>query len=269
MIGVATFKNAFEAVADDYEAARPGYPDEMFCDIKEQCRIDEHARILEIGAGSGTATVELAKFGCAVVAVEPGEKLGCIVQKKLAGKANVQFFVGTFDDAPKDGSFSAVMAFTAFHWLGGQDKYAQVASCLAQNGKLVLAWNSFLQSDDEVTAAVNKVYTEVLPELYPQAVGVTEVNSGVLKKLKSREQEVYASELFMPVFLQRYYTEYRYDEQTYPLLLKTFPQIQEQATAKCELFLKEISETVRRFGGITVPVLSSVIIAMKTGGATC
>ena len=52
------FNASFDVFANNYHSVRPGYPVLLFEDIKEQCGIGSDSRLLEIGAGSGIATIE-------------------------------------------------------------------------------------------------------------------------------------------------------------------------------------------------------------------
>jgi SAM-dependent methyltransferase len=261
--GKNIFNASFDVYANDYHSVRPGYPVSLFNDINVQCGINNDSRILEIGAGSGIATIELAKYGCKVIAIEPGAHLAAIAKEQTRKFKNVEIFEGTFENFHVKDKFDAVLAFTAFHWLSEEDRYQRMLNLLNDSGCLVLVWNSFFQSDSRATAEVNSAYREFLPGIYPEETVVAEVNKGVLSKLNRREQEVVASSLFYPVFLRKYITTYNYNEQTYPKLLNTFPKIAEVEEEKRLEFLKRIKEIVKQHGKISVPVLTTLIICQK------
>lgn len=261
--GKNIFNASFDVYAANYHSARPGYPVLLFKDIKEQCGIDENSRLMEIGAGSGIATVELAKLGCQVIAVEPGANLAVIAEEQTRKFKNVKVLEGTFEDFQFTNEFNAILAFTAFHWLEEGEKYQKVSDLLKEDGSLILVWNSFFQSNSLVTAEVNKAYHEFLPDTYPEESNAIRVNEGVLSKLNCREQEVVQNPLFYPVFLKKYLITYHYDDQTYPKLLNTFPKIVEIEEQKRLRFFKRISEAVKQYGKISVPVLTTLIICKK------
>lgn len=261
--GNSIFNASFDVFADDYHSVRPGYPQSLFEDIKEQCGIDSNSRLLEIGAGSGIATVELAKLGAHVVAVEPGASLAAIVREQTEKTKNVEVFEGTFENFQSTKTFDAIMAFTAFHWLSEGDKYQQILSLLNESGSLVLVWNSFFQSDSLVMAEVNKAYREYLPDVYPEESKVADVNEGVISKLNQRERDVIANPMFCPVFLRKVITRYNYDKETYPKLLNTFPKVVEVEEEKRLKFLGRISEIVGQHGKISVPVLTTLIVCQR------
>jgi len=257
------FNASFDVYADNYHSVRPGYPAPLFKDIKDQCEIDDTSWLLEIGAGSGIATVELAKLGSKIVAIEPGANLVAIARKQTEMFKNVEIFEGTFENFQSSDSFDAILAFTAFHWLREEDKYQKTLNLLNDSGSLVLVWNGFFQSDSPATIEVNSVYHEILSDIYPGELNVAGVNEIAFSTLNQREQEINQNPLFYPVFLRKYLISYNYDEQTYPKLLNTFPKIVEIEEQKRLKFFACISEVVKRHGKISVPVLTTLTICKR------
>jgi len=262
-MGNGNFDTSFDIFADNYDSARPGYPAALFEDIKSQCGIKGSSRLLEIGAGSGIATVELAKFGCPVVAIEPGSHLAAIAKERTKEFNTVEIFKGTFERFQAHGTFDVVLAFTAFHWLNKDSKYERTLDLLNDSGSLVLVWNSFFQSDSPVTIEVNSAYRESLADIYPEELTVAGINEGIRSKLNRREQEVITSPLFRVAFSKQYSIACNFDGQTYPRLLNTFPKIAAIEEARRFEFLSRISEIVERHGGISVPVLTTLIICQR------
>jgi len=258
--GQNIFNASFDVFADNYHGVRPGYPALLFADLKNACDIGRESRVLEIGAGSGIATVELAKFGCEVVAIEPGGKLAEIAKKEIARFPNAKIVEGMFESYESSDNFDAIVAFTAFHWIDGKDKYTKVDKLLNPDGSLVLVWNSFFKSGSQVTAEVDRIYKDMLPELYGEE---KDMNRAVWTKLGRREQEISQSGLFSVVFLKKYLSVYKYDSRTYPKLLGTFPKIIKLDAGLRKAFLDRISETVKPHGSITVPVMSTLIVCRR------
>lgn len=264
--GKTIFNASFDVFAKTYHSVRPGYPAQLYVDIKELCGIGKESRLLEIGAGSGIATVELAKLGGCVVAIEPGSHLAAIAKKQTEGFKNVEIIEETFESFEFSDRFDAILAFTAYHWIDQGIGYQKVHDLLDGFGSLVLVWNSFFLSDSAVTAEVNRAYNEYLPETYPDESTVEEVNEGVLSKLHRREQEVVQNLLFYTVGIRKYYTAYNYNAETYPKLLNTFPKIVEVPEEKRQRFFARISGIVSKYGAISVPVLTTLIVCKKRSG---
>ncbi len=259
------FNASFDMFAGNYHSVRPGYPPQAYQDISSQCGFGSESRLLEIGAGSGIATKELARLGCHIVALEPGENLAAIATDNTKEFPKVQVVVGTFEDYASPEKFDAILAFTAFHWIndGDEDKFKKVASLMKSSGTLVLVWNSFFQSDTQVTAEVNAAYRGLLPEVYPEDAAISDVNRSVLDKLHRREQEVVGNTTFYTTFIRKYLSAYRYDEVTYLKLLNTYPKIVGIEDGRRQAFLDRIGAIVKKHGTIMVPVLTTVILCQQ------
>lgn len=263
--GRSIFNVSFDVFARNYHSVRPGYPSEVYTDIASQCGITQDSRLLEIGAGSGIATLELAKMGCDVLALEPGGNLAAIARDNTKQYPKVKVVEGTFEDFESSEPFDAILAFTAFHWIkdGGEGRFQKVASLLRSSGSLSLVWNSFFLSDTPVMAEVNAAYCELLPEVYPDDPAIGAVNQAVLEKLHRREQEVVGDSTFYTVYLRKYLASYRYDDETYPKLLNTYPKIIEVDGDRRQAFLDRIGIIVKRHGTIMVPVLTTLIVCKR------
>lgn len=129
-----------------YASARPDYPERVFELLVERCGLGPGCRTLDVGAGSGLATRELARRGARpVVAVEPDAGFAAELAA-LGGttKGAVEHVAASFDEAPLEpGSFDLVTSATAFHWLDPERDHARLGACLRPAGWLALFWNVF------------------------------------------------------------------------------------------------------------------------------
>jgi protein-L-isoaspartate O-methyltransferase len=257
------FDASFDIYADNYHFIRPSYPKALFDDLREACSLDKNSHLLEIGAGSGIATRELADIFGQVTALEPGANLASLLKENTKESGNVAVKESTFEDFHSDQEFDAIAAFTAFHWLDKESRNEKILNLLKNSGVLILVWNSFFQSDSRVTGEVNKISHEILPELYPPESNVPAVNEKVLSKLRRREREVCQSSDLTPFFLKRYLVNYNYDFSTYPKLLHTYPKIVEIKEGKKQELFDRVSGIIKDHGFISVPVLSTLIICKK------
>src|SRR3712207_5907464 len=74
----------FDGAALLYDRVRPGYPEELFDDVVARTGLPRGGRVLEIGCGTGQATVPLARRGYCVLCVELGENLAAVARRNLA-----------------------------------------------------------------------------------------------------------------------------------------------------------------------------------------
>ena len=77
-------RTTFEQVPELYDRARPSYPLEVFDDLAALARLAQAARIVEIGCGTGQATLPLAERGYQITCVELGEQLAAVVSQVYA-----------------------------------------------------------------------------------------------------------------------------------------------------------------------------------------
>ena len=68
-------RDAFDQSAAVYHSSRPAYPTALFDDLLSISRLTAPAHVLEIGAGPGTATVDMAQLGFRIDALELGPDL--------------------------------------------------------------------------------------------------------------------------------------------------------------------------------------------------
>jgi SAM-dependent methyltransferase len=130
-------RDTFDEAAELYDRARPGYPPAVFDDLAALAGLGPGARVLELGAGTGKATVPLAGRGYAVVAVELGPHLAAVARRNLAGFPAARVVVAAFEDWPLPAEpFDAVVAATAFAWIDPAVRVTRAAAALRPGGAL-------------------------------------------------------------------------------------------------------------------------------------
>lgn len=138
----------FERGADDYEAARPGYPPEVVDLLVQMLDLAPGRRVLDLAAGTGKLTRLLVPSGAAVVAVEPVAAMRATLAD-LVPEAEV--LDGTAEAIPlPDAAVDAVVVAQAFHWFDAPQALAELARVLRPGGALALVWNVRDESVDWV-----------------------------------------------------------------------------------------------------------------------
>lgn len=120
---------------EDYERGRPGYPDQVV-DLAE---LEQSATALELAAGTGKFTRQLASRIAHVVAVEPDTGMRRLLG---AGCSGVETIGGTAEQIPlADDVVDAVFVAQAFHWFDNEAALTEIARVLRPGGALVVMWN--------------------------------------------------------------------------------------------------------------------------------
>jgi SAM-dependent methyltransferase len=84
-------------VASLYDEVRPGYPERLFDDLASLSGTGPGARALEIGCGTGQATLPLARRGYRILGVELGANLAAVARAKLADHPNARVLACSFE----------------------------------------------------------------------------------------------------------------------------------------------------------------------------
>ncbi|OKI53684.1 hypothetical protein AMK15_28620 [Streptomyces sp. MJM1172] len=86
----------FGEVAELYDAARPGYSNELVADVLTYAALGDRAAV-EIGAGTGKATVPFAELGTPLVCLEPDPRMAEVLRRNTARYSGVQVEVDGFE----------------------------------------------------------------------------------------------------------------------------------------------------------------------------
>lgn len=160
-------RTTFEEVPELYDRARPDYPPQIFDDLIALADLPARARLIEIGCGTGQATLPLAQRGFGITCVELGGQLAAVAQRKLACFPNVEVINGDFETwQPERAGFDAVVVFTAFHWISPEVRYTKTAELLCDRGKLaIVSTQHVLAPDgDRFFVEVQEDYEAVVPD---------------------------------------------------------------------------------------------------------
>jgi SAM-dependent methyltransferase len=129
----------FQAAADLYERARPGYEDAAVARLAAELRLSPAGLLLELGAGTGKLTRPLGARGARIVALEPVAAMRSVFVSVLPGVP----VVGAVAEALPfiSGRFDAVVAGQAFHWFDPDLSLREIHRVLRPRGRLGLIWN--------------------------------------------------------------------------------------------------------------------------------
>lgn len=155
---------SFDRVADDYDASRPGYPEQVFERLLQG--MPREGSALEIGSGTGIATEPLAERGIRLTCVEPGAQLLSRARTRLARFSTVSFLQSKFESAPLHGaSFDLVFAAQSFHWLDPASRLTKISRLLRPGGTLALFGNAHVYGDSRIDGLLRAAWDRHAPDL--------------------------------------------------------------------------------------------------------
>jgi SAM-dependent methyltransferase len=213
-----SLRTTFNEAAELYDKARPDYPTEVFDDLGNLGGLQAGDRILEIGCGTGQATVPLAERGYRVVALELGAQLAAIARRNLARFPAVEVVTSGFEDWPLPAEpFDAVVSATAFHWINPAVRVIKSADALRLGGTLATITNYHVAGGTaDFFVEVQSCYERWDPSTEPGL------------RLKSPDQipidagELDASGRFGPAAFRRYAWDLAYSNRQYLDVLLTY-----------------------------------------------
>ncbi|SDR68625.1 Methyltransferase domain-containing protein [Actinopolymorpha singaporensis] len=132
----------FDRSAPDYERTRPVCPPRLFDDLVDVAGLGPGDRVVEIGCGTGQATVPLAERGLAVTGVELGPELAALARVRLAGFPAADVVTSSFEDwrpPPTDPPLDAVVAVNSLHWVDPALRYAKPHQLLRPGACMAVA----------------------------------------------------------------------------------------------------------------------------------
>lgn len=146
-------RETFGSVAELYDRARPSYPDAVFDDLR---KLVDGKRVLEIGCGTGQATRSLVARGFRVTCVELSPDLAAVARRNVPEAKVVVADVEAWS-GPR---FDVVVAFTSFHWLAPESRFATAARFAP---RLAVAETHHVRNDDPFWLASQADYDAVVP----------------------------------------------------------------------------------------------------------
>lgn len=188
--------HTFDRIGRAYEA-RPGYPDWVFETLVERCGLELGSSVLEIGPGTGQATLPMLERGARITAVEPGAALARRLAERAAGR-DVKVIVTAFEEADvPDAAFDLAVSATAFHWVDPVLGQSKCARALRDGGWLVLWWTIWGDHDrpDRLRDALRPILQLKAPHLLSEEAGPR----AYLSDLDARMAEIGRIGTFGPV----------------------------------------------------------------------
>ncbi len=253
-------RDAFDEVANVYDKVRPGYPEQLIEDVVCLSGVPYRGRILEIGCGTGQATIPFAKRGYSMLCLEIGENLSAIARQNCRQYTNVEIRTVSFEDwRPEVSSFDLVISATAFHWIPPEIGYPKAAKVLRDSGAIALFWNLHPTPYAGFFQAVQKVYRRVVPEWESPEEGPSHED-----QIRAREQYMDATGLFNKVTVRRYPWSAEFTADQYIELLDTYSEHRGLPEEKKSKLYSGVREVIEQFGGIVMrPYISALFVATK------
>lgn len=143
---------SFGNVAETYHRVRPPYSQALLDIAQQALELDRGSRVLDLAAGTGRLTEELARRFGEVVAVEPDERMRAVHGGALPGSAEAI----PLDDRVVD----AVFIGEAFHWFDPGAAIAELARVLRPGGGLAVVSTHWWETEPPLPGPALELLSE-------------------------------------------------------------------------------------------------------------
>jgi SAM-dependent methyltransferase len=141
-------RNVFGEAVEDYDAYRPGYPAALVDDVLAAAGTGP---ALEIGAGTGKATVAFAARGIDLTCVEPDARMAAVLRRHVPGATVLET---PFESWRPDRGYGLLYCAQAWHWIDPARRADLAHTALTPGGLIALFWNVFLLGDPVLHATL-------------------------------------------------------------------------------------------------------------------
>jgi SAM-dependent methyltransferase len=253
----------FGEVAELYDESRPGYPAALIDELL--AGVPAGARVLEVGAGTGKATIMVADRGVQVLAIEPSRGMADVLTRNCAPFHGVEIVQSDFERwDPAGRSFPLLYSAQAWHWIDPAVRYRRSAAALAAGGVLAAFWNRPAWGQSPLRAELARVYAQTVPDLVPD---------GPLHPANTNPDgdedwaaEIAAAAGFERPELKQYEFREAYAADEYARLLATLSEIRLLSEAQRDALLTGVQDAIEAHGGtLTMPMRTRLCLARRAG----
>lgn len=242
---MSEFERTFDLSAEDYDRSRPLYPKELYDDMLRYQHIGSGSNVLEIGLGTGKATLPILETGCRLTGLEPGNQLAFLARERFRDRTNISIFQQTLQDyTGAESTFDMIYAATAFHWLPERYGYQRVYSLLKNGG--CFARFAYHAGMDKGRNALAEEIQEQYKACLPHAGNFKEYCEADAKRLAG----LALSYGFVDTQYRLYSIAKDFAADEYMMLLRTYPDHMRIEPENRKKLFDGIHSAIRKHGGI-------------------
>ncbi len=249
----------FEKISRLYDKARISYPPQLIDDIVAYSKIRLNGKILDVGCGTGQATLPFAQRGYYVVGLDVGKDMIDVATEKCSSFPKVSFKVGKFEDVElPDSSLDVITSGMAWHWIDPMNGEQKAHRILKRRGTLALFWSYQRKEESDFVKAVGTVldnYGE--KDRGPAGSRVKSFINALYDQLKQ-------SKFFTSVEMREYDENIEFSKQRYLDLVISYGWVQVLPEEKRGHLIKDMQELYKRYTEpLVIPYRYVLILAKR------
>jgi len=141
----------FGNVSDDYAKYRDALPQVLFNQLIDQGVFFAGNQIIELGAGTGIISRDLAMLGAHVIGIEPSPQMIVQAERSVLGTSagSVRYICAAAESFEVDHRVPIMIAVRAWHWFDRTKTLQNIDKHLTEDGILIII-NSIFRSDSDI-----------------------------------------------------------------------------------------------------------------------
>lgn len=169
------FRTIFDTIPEQFDQYRPRYSAELFADLIAYAGIGPGKVVLELGPGTGQATAPILNTGCDYHAIELGEHLCQLMQRKYGQRPNFSIVNDDFITHPFGGQqFDLIYSAATIQWIPEEIAFSKTFQLLKPGGTLamMLTRSDYRAHNEDLYQRIQQVYDQHFkPEKHYQQQG--------------------------------------------------------------------------------------------------
>lgn len=260
-----TRRLVFGEVADLYDEYRPSYPVLLVEDLIEIAALGGDRAVLEVGAGTGKATLMFAERGLPVTAVEPSAEMAAVARRACSAFPRVRIEEHDFEDWDATGqTFPLIFAAQSWHWIQTPVGFIKASRLLEPGGVLAAFWNRPVWPEAPARVALVRAYHQAAPGLDPADDPMHPENQFHDDDADWSEPVVETEGLDQPE-VRSYASWHTYSTDAYVQLLRTHSATRIMPPEQRAALLDAITSAITAHGDtIALPMRTRLCIARRT-----
>jgi len=232
---------------------RPDYAPSAIAEMLSLAGVKPGDRVCDVGAGAAHLTLELAKFGLQVWAVEPNDAMRANGIRRTETYPDVQWFEGVGEDTGMEsGKFDLVTFGSSFNVCDRQQALAETNRILKPGGYFACMWNH-RDLEDPLQQKIEKVIKRNI------------VSYSYGTRREDQTEIIESSGLFGPVKFVSGHVKYQLAVGDFVEGWKSHGTVYRQSPEVFEKIVSEIRQVVEELHQetITVPYTTRIWMAQK------
>jgi SAM-dependent methyltransferase len=214
-------RRSFGGVAELYDRLRPSYPPELIDSVIQRAGPALERGALEVGAGTGKATVLFAQRGVRVHALEPDPDMAAVARRNCAQFPHVRIEVSELESWHAPRPFGLVFSAQAWHWVQRERGYAAARAALLPGELLAAFWNWPQWEEVPFREELCEAYARAVPDFVDQAGPMHPASDSLPRLWGDWQGEIAASPAFADPQTELYAWRRQYTAEEYLTLLLT------------------------------------------------